>query len=96
MTLDAAVEGSDAGSEDEDEDVVEDVVKAELLERGGEGDGFWRAFLLETPPVIADRVPQLGLLRGREVVVPLEPRSWDRTAGALPEEEEDDSEPPTP
>ena len=102
ITIAAAVEGSDADSASENEDIVEDVVKVELLERGGEGNGFWRCFLVETPPVVSDRVPQLGLLRGRELVVPLEPASWDRLDAALPEEDASDDrdgendEPPTP
>ncbi|KAH8073762.1 hypothetical protein JL720_10833 [Aureococcus anophagefferens] len=71
----AAIDGddSDEDSADEETDVVEENVSAQLIERGGPGDGFWRCFLVATPPRLEEKAPQLMLLKGRELVVPIKP-----------------------
>lgn len=58
---------------DEDEEetvVVEATVQAQLLQ-ANEDNTKWHCFLTETPQVIYDSCPDLMLVKGRELIVPL-------------------------
>jgi len=79
---------SDDENEGEEDTVVEDVCAVTLVARGGEKDDRWRCVLLATPENVHDRAPQLGLLKGRELVVPLEPASWDAPGALAPVSED--------
>ena len=63
----------DEDGENEESDVVEEATPVTLLEKGGPDGGFWRCFLVETPPFLQKKAPHLMLLKGRELVVPIKP-----------------------